>query len=148
MSKPSYAVVLISLVAPALVFSRPVNAQLTGSYGSAGGQYAVPGGWYNPNYPVNSNPSGSQVSTLYQQAFAEGERGNYAGEVQIYSQIVRIDPQAANAYYNRGLVKKNKLNDRVGAIQDFQNAAAIYRQKGENYMFQDCINKLQSLGAM
>jgi tetratricopeptide (TPR) repeat protein len=146
MLKLSSAVVLVSLVSPVLFFSESVNAQ-TGSYGSAGGQYSVPGAWWSPNSPVNSNPGRSQVSTLYQQAFAEGERGNYAGEVQLYSQIVRIDPQAANAYYNRGLVKKNKLNDRVGAIQDFQNAAAIYRQKGERYMFQDCVNKIQSLGA-
>jgi tetratricopeptide (TPR) repeat protein len=147
MSKLSHTVIFASLVVPVLVFSRSVNAQLTGSYGSAGGSYPIPGAWWSPNSPVNSSPGRSQVSTLYQQAFAEGERGNYAGEVQLYSQIVSIDPQAANAYYNRGLVKKNKLNDRVGAIQDFQNAAAIYRQKGERYMFQDCVNKLQSLGA-
>lgn len=147
MSKLSYALVITSFVAPTLVFSGAVNAQLTGSFGPAGGSYPIPGAWWSPNSPVNSNPGGSQVSALYQQAFAEGERGNYTGEVQIYSQIVRIDPQAANAYYNRGIVKKNKLNDRVGAIQDFQNAAAIYRQKVESYMFQDCVNKLQSLGA-
>jgi tetratricopeptide (TPR) repeat protein len=147
MSKLGYAVVLTSLVSPALVFSGAANAQLTGSFGSAGGSYPIPGAWWNPHSPINSNPGGSQVSTLYQRAFAESGKGNYAAEVQIYSQIIRIDPQAANAYYNRGLVKKNKLNDRVGAIQDFQSASAIYRQRGENYMFQDCINKLQSLGA-
>jgi tetratricopeptide (TPR) repeat protein len=99
------------------------------------------------NYPQLTRP-GSQVGSLYHQAFAEGEKGNYEAEVQIYSAIVRIDPQAGNAYYNRGLLKKNKLNDRAGAIEDFRSAARIYRQKGEDYMFQDCMSKLQSLGAI
>jgi tetratricopeptide (TPR) repeat protein len=107
----------------------------------------VPPPYLNQFDPPKNNSQHGSVSALYQRAFAESDRGNYAAEVQIYSQIVRIDPQAANAYYNRGLVKKNKLNDRAGAIQDFQSAAAIYRQKGENSMFRDCINKLQSLGA-
>jgi hypothetical protein len=75
MSTLSYVLVPKSLVGTALIFSKAVNAQLTGSYGTAGGSYSIPGGWYNPNYSVNSNPGGSQVSTLYQQAFAENDRG-------------------------------------------------------------------------
>jgi hypothetical protein len=43
MSKLSYTVLLASLVSPVLLFSGSVNAQLTGSYGSAGGQYSIPG---------------------------------------------------------------------------------------------------------
>jgi tetratricopeptide (TPR) repeat protein len=132
---------LIALVTlSTLLMCKPVRAQ----YIRQAPIYVEPP-YIHQSDPRNNKPS--STSTLYQRAFAESNRGNYTAEVQIYSQIIRIDPQAANAYYNRGLVKKNKLNDRAGAIQDFQNAAAIYRQKGEDYMFRDCINKIQSLSS-
>jgi tetratricopeptide (TPR) repeat protein len=146
MSKLSYAVVLVSLVSPVLLFSGSVNAQLTGSYGSAGGQYSIPGAWWSPNSAGVNNSGRSQVSSLFNKAFAEGEKGNYEAEVQIYSEIIRIDPQSAYAYYDIGQVKKNKLNDRSGAIEAFRIAANIFRQQGNDSMFRDAMEKVQALG--
>jgi tetratricopeptide (TPR) repeat protein len=146
MSKLSYTVLLASLVSPVLLFSGSVNAQLTGSYGSAGGQYSIPGAWWSPNSAGVNNSGRSQVSSLFNKAFAEGEKGNYEAEVQIYSEIIRIDPQSAYAYYDIGQVKKNKLNDRSGAIEAFRIAANIFRQQGNDSMFRDAMEKVQALG--
>jgi tetratricopeptide (TPR) repeat protein len=144
MSKLSYAVVLASLVAPVLASPGAVNAQLTGSFGPAS-HYAIPGAWWSPYPNGNKSNDNSQEGSLFQQAFAEGEKGNYSAEIQIYTEIVRINPQSAYAYYNIGQVKKNKLNDRSGAINAFRMAANIFQQQGNDSMFRDSMAKVQAL---
>jgi tetratricopeptide (TPR) repeat protein len=102
---------------------------------------------YNPMYPrLNKNNNASSEQSLFQQAFAEGEKGNYEAEVGIYAEIVRINPQSAYAYYDIGQVKKNKLNDRAGAIEAFRMAANIFRQQGNDSMFRDAMEKVEALG--
>ena len=98
-------------------------------------------------YPrLNKNKGASQEQSLFQKAFREGEKGNYEAEIGIYAEIVRINPQSAYAYYDIGQVKKNKLNDRAGAIQAFRMAANIFRQQGNNSMFRDAMEKVRALG--
>jgi tetratricopeptide (TPR) repeat protein len=147
MSKLNYAVVLASLVASPLVFSGVVNAQLTGSYGSAGGSYAVPGAsWqWMPNNSGSNGQNSQSIDSLYEKASDERHKGNYAAAFQIYDNIVALDPQEAQAYFNRGSIKQSKLDDRVGAMEDFQIAVELFRQQGDKYMTRASMEHIQEL---
>ncbi|TRV45609.1 MAG: tetratricopeptide repeat protein, partial [Microcystis panniformis Mp_MB_F_20051200_S6D] len=46
-----------------------------------------------------------------------------------YNQAIKIKPDYADAYNNRGIAKKN-LGDKQGAIADYNQAAQLYSQQG------------------
>ncbi len=46
-----------------------------------------------------------------------------------YTQAIRLDPNFAGAYYNRGLVYKQQ-GKKPRAIADFRRAADLYKQQG------------------
>jgi hypothetical protein len=58
-----------------------------------------------------------------------------------------INPEYSAAYTNRAILKKNKLNDRAGAIQDFRQAARLFREQGQTQYLQNMIDRLRQLGA-
>ncbi len=72
-----------------------------------------------------------------------------------YSQAISLNPTFADAYYNRGILKKNKLSDspaerlhqRAGAIQDFQQAAKFYQQQGSEVGLKRASDQLRKLEA-
>jgi tetratricopeptide (TPR) repeat protein len=64
-----------------------------------------------------------------------------------YDKAISINPQHSNAYYNRGSLKANKLKDIAGAIEDFQQAAKLYQQQGNQESLKDSISSLEKLGA-
>jgi tetratricopeptide (TPR) repeat protein len=43
-----------------------------------------------------------------------------------YNKAISLNPKYAVAYYNRGLLKKDQLKDRQGAIGDLCTAARIF----------------------
>jgi hypothetical protein len=53
----------------------------------------------------------------------------------------------AQAYYNRGIAKREKLNDKPGAIKDFKVAARLFREQGLETSRQLTIYQLRRLGA-
>jgi tetratricopeptide (TPR) repeat protein len=81
------------------------------------------------------------------------ERGNEKldrdpqGAVAEYSQAIAINPKLAQAYYNRGIAKREKLNDKPGAIKDFKVAARLFREQGLETSRQLTIYQLRRLGA-
>ncbi|MTJ28798.1 tetratricopeptide repeat protein, partial [Aphanizomenon sp. UHCC 0183] len=50
--------------------------------------------------------------------------------IEDYTQAIQIDPNFASAYHNRGDVR-HQLGDKQGGIDDFQTAADIYKQIGD-----------------
>ncbi len=58
-----------------------------------------------------------------------------------------INPKDSVAYYNRAVLKYEKLNDRTGAIQDLRQAARLFREQGRTQDSQRAIGFLQQLGA-
>jgi tetratricopeptide (TPR) repeat protein len=81
------------------------------------------------------------------------ERGNEKldrdpqGAVAEYSQAIAINPKLAQAYYNRGMAKREKLNDKPGAIKDLKVAARLFREQGLETSRQLTIYQLRRLGA-
>jgi tetratricopeptide (TPR) repeat protein len=53
----------------------------------------------------------------------------------------------AKAYYNRGLLKKDKLKDKAGAIDDFRKALEGFRKNSAESLVKETISKLSELGA-
>jgi tetratricopeptide (TPR) repeat protein len=69
------------------------------------------------------------------------------GALADYNQAILLNPKYSVAYYNRAILKNDKLNDRAGAIQDFRQAARLFREQGNNQNAQLAIKLLQRLGA-
>jgi tetratricopeptide (TPR) repeat protein len=86
------------------------------------------------------------VSLLYGKALIAGDKKDYKAEIQIYTNIIEIEPEEIAAYYNRGLVRKNNLNDRLGAIADFRMAAKNAQRHNNPNFFKYSIEQLQLLG--
>jgi tetratricopeptide (TPR) repeat protein len=51
-----------------------------------------------------------------------------------YDRAIAINPQDANAYNNRGILKKDKLNDSQGALADYNKAIIINPEYANAYM--------------
>jgi serine/threonine protein kinase len=52
-----------------------------------------------------------------------------SGALSDYNKAIELLPEYAHAYYARGVLKKNQIKDKTGAIQDFRRAASLYRQQ-------------------
>jgi tetratricopeptide (TPR) repeat protein len=87
-------------------------------------------------------------------AKAYGNRGiikyqfnDFPGALTDFNQAIVYNPKLAEAYNNRGFLKANKLNDRAGGIQDFRQAARLFREQGKTQSLQYAIEQLRKLGA-
>ncbi|MFA9201943.1 MAG: tetratricopeptide repeat protein [Candidatus Nanopelagicaceae bacterium] len=91
----------------------------------------------NPRYTV----------AYFMRAYVQDDLQAYPQALADYNKAISLNPKLASAYYNRGLLKFQKLNDRTGAIQDFRQAARLFREQGNNQGYQLAIKSLQALGA-
>jgi tetratricopeptide (TPR) repeat protein len=75
------------------------------------------------------------------------EQKDIYGALDNYNQAIKVDPNFARAYFNRGLLKKNSsfLKDKTGAISDFRIAAALYRKQGNLDIYESILSVLQEL---
>ena len=55
---------------------------------------------------------------------AKFDEGDYRGAIADYSRAIELNPDYANAYYNRGIAK-SKLGDHDGAEADRNRAAEL-----------------------
>jgi tetratricopeptide (TPR) repeat protein len=69
------------------------------------------------------------------------------GALADYDTAISINPQDPDTYYVRGILKAKKLKDSAGAIEDFRQAAKLYRQKGNQEWLKNSISRLEELGA-
>ncbi|MFM6201893.1 MAG: tetratricopeptide repeat protein, partial [Dolichospermum sp.] len=69
--------------------------------------------------------------------------GDKHGAIADYNIALEINPDKADAYYNRGEIGY-ELGDKFNAIEDFKKAAEIYKHKGQEIDYQDAIEKIKS----
>ncbi len=79
--------------------------------------------WVNkaPLPTTNVAKTGEQFFILGNQKYKQGD---FQGAIADYNQALRIDPNDASTYYNRGLAKAD-LKDHQGAIADYNQAIKI-----------------------
>jgi Flp pilus assembly protein TadD/S1-C subfamily serine protease len=87
-------------------------------------------------------------------SFAYNNRANvktrlndWRGALQDYNKSISLYPDNAEAYYSRATLKHRKLNDKVGAITDYQRAAQLFRSRKQTQDLQDTLDRLRQLGA-
>lgn len=61
-----------------------------------------------------------------------------------FDRAIEINPNYGDAYYNRARVREF-LEDKPGAIADYQKAAELYQKDGNTKDYQDAIKHLQIL---
>ncbi|WP_298912142.1 tetratricopeptide repeat protein [uncultured Nostoc sp.] len=79
------------------------------------------------------------------QGFDKQKKGDLQGAIAAYTEAIRLNPNFAQAYTNRGVVRAD-LGDNKGAITDLQQAADIFKQQGKIEDAQkllEIINQLQ-----
>lgn len=138
MTKVKFAVVFAVLVCVTGIFPKSAKAEF---YFDADGQSS----WRPTLTKPSSNPQRSLIDSLYSQAYAARRAKNYASALEIYNKIISLDSQEAQAYFVRGSIKKSQLNDKNGAVKDFEMAAKLFRQEGKNYLSRKAIGEIQSI---
>jgi tetratricopeptide (TPR) repeat protein len=95
--------------------------------------------------PTQSDRQGFAMDSLYEKASDARREGDYSAAFQIYTKIISIDSQEAQAYFNRGSIRQSNLNDRAGAMADFQIALQLFRRQGDDYMTRASLERIQQL---
>jgi tetratricopeptide (TPR) repeat protein/V8-like Glu-specific endopeptidase len=67
-------------------------------------------------------------------AYQKNEQGNYQGALADYNRAIALNSNLAEAYYNRGLLKHEKLNDPQGALADYDRTIALNPNHAEAYV--------------
>ena len=78
------------------------------------------------------------------QAVQKAEQRNYRGAMEDLDWALQIDPQDAWAYASRGQVRAN-LGDLQGAIEDSQQAAALFTNQANQEMAEQMREAIQTL---
>jgi tetratricopeptide (TPR) repeat protein len=83
----------------------------------------------------------------FQRALVYEQLREFQRSLADYDRAIFINPKYSKAYNNRALLKADKLNDIPGAIQDFRQAARLFRAQGNTGDLQLAIAALRKLGA-
>jgi hypothetical protein len=62
------------------------------------------------------------------------------------NRTIELSPSLAEAYYSRGLLKRDRLQDRSGAIADFRRAAQLFQQQGKTQEYNRIMGVLRRMG--
>ncbi len=73
------------------------------------------------------------LNDLLIQGMEKGIQGDYQGAIADFSEIIRINPQEVEAYYNRGIAYA-KLQDYPKAIADFNQGITLNQTIAELYL--------------
>ncbi len=81
---------------------------------------------------------------LYQQGFERGRRGLYKEAFEDFTQAINLNPDFAEAYIARADAR-TLIEDKQGAVADFQKAIDIYKARGKSEIANMLLTPLQAL---
>jgi tetratricopeptide (TPR) repeat protein len=126
-----------------------LNSKYTDAYSHRGvlkyGLNDVSGALADYSKAIDLDPQ--NVISYVNRAYLKETLNDISGALADYNKAIELDPQFAITYVNRAYLKRDKIRDRKGAIQDFQQAANLYRQQGNTEDLQEAIDRLDELGA-
>lgn len=70
-------------------------------------------------------------------------KGDYQGAVNLYTQVVNLEPSYGQGFYNRGLAYL-ALSNRSAARNDFLKAAALFQQQGDTVNQQKALEMINT----
>jgi tetratricopeptide (TPR) repeat protein len=73
------------------------------------------------------------TTAYFMRAYINEDLGNYSSSLADYNQVIALNPNHADAYSNRGLLKKNRLNDPQGALSDYNQAITLSPKDPDAY---------------
>jgi tetratricopeptide (TPR) repeat protein len=102
------------------------------------------------NTAIDLEPNNHDEFYLYR-GFLKSQLNDINGSVADFSKIINrnsvIRWDVSKAYYERGVLKKNRLGDNSGAIEDFRQALKGYRRDGKELLVKETLARLRELGA-
>ncbi|WP_206044149.1 tetratricopeptide repeat protein [Geitlerinema sp. P-1104] len=88
--------------------------------------------------------SGSAAMPHLERGDSLFEQGDLQGALNAYNQAIQVDPDFAESYVARGILHQEMRNT-SDAISDLERAASLYRQQGEQEMYQDIQSLIEEL---
>jgi tetratricopeptide (TPR) repeat protein len=85
-----------------------------------------------------------EAVAAYQRGWEKYSKGNRKGAIIEYNTAIFLDANYADAYYNRGLIRK-ATGFKKAAIADLVTAANIYRQQQQQANFQEAMSIVREL---
>jgi tetratricopeptide (TPR) repeat protein len=85
-----------------------------------------------------------KAQELYQQGFARGREGLYKEAFEDFTQAINLNPDFAEAYIARAHARTG-IEDKQGAVADFQRAIDIYRARGKSDIADMLLTPLHAL---
>ena len=65
-------------------------------------------------------------------------KGNYSQAIQDYTKAIQLNPQLAEAYTNRGVVKAH-IKDKTGAYADLEKAKQLFLEQNDMEGYKNAI---------
>jgi tetratricopeptide (TPR) repeat protein len=100
-----------------------------------------------PNAQTLDSQASITAEDYFKKAKQKEQQNDLTGAVVYYDMAIKLDPDYANAYFNRGMLKKNfpLEKDRTDAISSLRTAARLYKQQGKLDIYQSLSETLQKL---
>jgi hypothetical protein len=115
--------------------------------GGKGLQLGPPPGNASASGSSETQPASNDNSEAYykRQSRLKWINDDYQGALADFNRAIQIHPNNAYFYSERGSLKFYALKDRSGAIEDWQQAAKLYRQQGNTKLYELMLNSIKRI---
>jgi eukaryotic-like serine/threonine-protein kinase len=76
-------------------------------------------------------------------AVQKSAKGDYRGALSDYDLAIKLNSNSALFYFNRAVLKHDKLKDKTNAINDMKQAAKLYREQGKEKDYQKAMSQIE-----